>query len=185
MKTDSLIIQDKVYTVSELTKLIRFDLESSFPFVWVEGEISNLRQPSSGHYYFTLKDDQAQEDVQLKAVLFKSNASRIQTENKKNSLLPKFELKNGMKVVCGGRITVYEPRGEYQLVVEKLEPRGKGALQLAFEQLKEKTALVDWNAGKRKERYMLFSKSGFTEGMVEKAKAEKIDLINLKTMRSF
>jgi len=138
LKTDSLIIQDKVYTVSELTKLIRFDLESSFPFVWVEGEISNLRQPSSGHYYSTLKDDQAQEDVQLKAVLFKSNASRIQTENKKNSLLPKFELKNGMKVVCGGRITVYEPRGEYQLVVEKLEPRGKGALQLAFEQLKEK-----------------------------------------------
>ncbi len=138
MKTDSLIIKDKVYTVSELTKLISFELESSFPFVWVEGEISNLRQPSSGHYYFTLKDDQSQEEVQLKAVLFKFSAFRIQTENRKNSLLPKFELKNGIKVICGGKIAVYQARGEYQLVVEKLELRGKGALQLAFEQLKEK-----------------------------------------------
>ncbi|MDD8020644.1 MAG: exodeoxyribonuclease VII large subunit [Acidobacteriota bacterium] len=138
MKTDNLIIQDRVYSVSELTKLISFELKSSFPFVWVEGEISNFRQPSSGHYYFTLKDDQSQEEVQLKAVLFKHNAFRIQTENKKNSLQPKFELKNGMKVICGGGIAVYEARGEYQLVIEKLEPRGKGALQLAFEQLKEK-----------------------------------------------
>ncbi len=138
MKTDSLIIKDKVYTVSELTKLISFELESSFPFVWVEGEVSNLRQPSSGHYYFTLKDDQSQEEVQLKAVLFKFNARRIQTENKIISIQPKFELKNGTKVICGGKIAVYQPRGEYQLVVEKLEPLGKGALQLAFEQLKEK-----------------------------------------------
>lgn len=134
MKNESLIAQDKVYTVSELTRLIRLELENAFLFVWVEGEISNLRQPSSGHYYFTLKD----ENSQLRAVLFKSDASRIQSENKKNSLLPKFELKDGMKVICGGRITVYEPRGEYQLIVEKVEPRGKGALQLAFEQLKEK-----------------------------------------------
>ena len=111
MKTEDLIVGNRIYKVSELTKLIRLELESSFPFVWVEGEISNLSQPSSGHFYFTLKDDEAGEDAQIKAVLFRSDAFRIQTENKRNSLLPKFELKNGIKVICGGRITVYEPRG--------------------------------------------------------------------------
>jgi len=134
VKNDNLIAQDKVYTVSELTRLIRLELENAFLFVWVEGEVSNLRQPASGHYYFTLKD----ENAQLRAVMFRSDANRIQSEFKKNSLLPRFELKDGMKVICGGRITVYETRGEYQLVIEKLEPLGKGALQLAFEQLKEK-----------------------------------------------
>lgn len=138
MRNESLVIPDKVYTVGELTRLIRLDLESSFPFVWVEGEVSNLRQPTSGHYYFTLKDDSTREEYQLRAVLFRSDALRIQANNRKSPLQPKFELKNGLKVICGGRITVYEPRGEYQLVVEKLEPKGKGALQIAFEQLKEK-----------------------------------------------
>ncbi|RFT16936.1 MAG: Exodeoxyribonuclease VII large subunit [Candidatus Saccharicenans subterraneus] len=132
MKTESLIVRDRVYTVSELTRLVRLELESAFPFVWVEGEISNLRQPASGHFYFTLKD----ENAQLRAVMFRSDASRIQSELKKNNLSPRFELKDGMKVICGGRVTVYEKSGDYQLVVEKLEPRGKGALQLAFEQLK-------------------------------------------------
>ncbi|MGB4705542.1 MAG: exodeoxyribonuclease VII large subunit [Candidatus Saccharicenans sp.] len=132
MKNEDLIIQDKIYTVSELTRLVRLELESSFPFVWVEGEISNLRSPSSGHFYFTLKDEYAQ----LRAVMFRGNASRIQFELRKNHLTASFELKNGMKVVCGGRLTVYEKGGEYQLVVEKLEPVGKGALQIAFEQLK-------------------------------------------------
>lgn len=134
MKTDSLIVKDRVYTVSELTRLVRLELESAFPFVWVEGEISNLRQPASGHFYFTLKD----EGAQLRAVMFRSDASRIRSELKKNSPSPRFELKDGMKVACGGRITVYEKSGDYQLVVEKLEPLGKGALQLAFEQLKAK-----------------------------------------------
>lgn len=132
MKTESLIVRDRVYTVSELTRLVRLELESAFPFVWVEGEISNLRQPASGHFYFTLKD----ENAQLRAVMFRGDASRIQSELKKNNLSPRFELKDGMKVICGGRITVYEKSGDYQLVVERLEPRGKGALQLAFEQLK-------------------------------------------------
>lgn len=132
MKTESLVVRDRVYTVSELTRLVRLELESAFPFVWVEGEISNLRQPASGHFYFTLKD----ENAQLRAVMFRGDASRIQSELKKNNLSPRFELKDGMKVICGGRITVYEKSGDYQLVVEKLEPRGKGALQLAFEQLK-------------------------------------------------
>lgn len=132
MGNERLISQDQVYTVSQLTRLIRLEIENSFPFVWVEGEISNLRIPSSGHYYFTLKD----ENAQLRAVMFRANANRINSEIKKTNLLPKFELQDGLKVVCGGRITVYEKNGDYQLVVEKLEPRGKGALQLAFEQLK-------------------------------------------------
>lgn len=132
MRNESLIVQDRVYTVSELTRLVRLELESAFPFLWVEGEISNLRSPSSGHLYFTLKD----ENAQLRAVMFRGDAGRIQSELRKNSQNARFELKDGLKVICGGRITVYEKNGEYQLVVEKLEPRGKGALQLAFEQLK-------------------------------------------------
>lgn len=134
MRNNSLTIPDRVYTVSELTRLLRMELENAFPFVWVEGEISNLRLPASGHYYFTLKD----ENSQLRAVMFRGDAQRIHSELKKNSQGPRFDLKDGMKVICGGRITVYEKNGEYQLVVEKLEPRGKGALQIAFEQLKEK-----------------------------------------------
>jgi exodeoxyribonuclease VII large subunit len=121
----ALIFPDRVYTVSELTKLIRLELESSFPLVWVEGEISNYHFHSSGHIYFTLKD----EFSQLKAVMFRSQASQLP-----------FQLKDGLQVICRGRITVYPPRGEYQIIVEILEPKGKGALQLAFEQLKEKLA---------------------------------------------
>ena len=135
MKNEFLTTPDKPISVSELTNLIREILEGALPFpIFVEGEISNLRLAGSGHYYFTLKDEQAQ----LRAVLFKSNFNSIQTEIRKNSFQPKLEIKDGMKVICGGRITVYEARGEYQLVVEKIYPRGKGALQLAFEQLKEK-----------------------------------------------
>ena len=112
-----------IYTVSQLTTEIRTLLEGKFEHLWVEGEISNLRLPSSGHLYFTLKDEAAQ----ARAVMF-----RMQ-----NRLL-KFDPKDGLKVVCYGRLTVYEPRGEYQIVVDHMEPKGLGALQLAFEQLKEK-----------------------------------------------
>ncbi len=112
-----------IYTVSQLTTEIRTLLEGKFEHLWVEGEISNLRLPSSGHLYFTLKDESAQ----ARAVMF-----RMQ-----NRLL-KFDPEDGLKVVCYGRLTVYEPRGEYQIVVDHMEPKGLGALQLAFEQLKEK-----------------------------------------------
>ncbi|MCX7974716.1 MAG: exodeoxyribonuclease VII large subunit [Candidatus Aminicenantes bacterium] len=122
-KFDSLVLHDRVYTVSELTEIIKLEIESSFPFVWVEGEISNFRRHLSGHLYFTLKDERAQ----LKAVMFRAEARQVA-----------FEIKDGLKVICRGRLTVYEPRGEYQIVVEVMEPKGKGALQLAFEQLKEK-----------------------------------------------
>ena len=115
--------QSHVYTVSELTLAIRYLLEQNFPLVWVEGEISNARRPPSGHFYFTLKDNRAQ----IKAVLFKNQLPWL-----------KFRPEDGIKVICQGRISTYEPRGEYQIIIEYLEPKGYGALQLAFEQLKKK-----------------------------------------------
>jgi exodeoxyribonuclease VII large subunit len=112
-----------IFTVSELTAQIKNSLETLFPNIWVEGEVSNLRIPSSGHYYFTLKDPQSQ----VRAVMFRSQQRSLQ-----------FALEDGMAVVCRGRVNVYEPRGEYQLLIEALEPKGRGALQVAFEQLKIK-----------------------------------------------
>lgn len=123
MTDQSLVKPDKIYTVSEITRLVKLELETAFPLVWVEGEISNFHRHSSGHLYFTLKDA----DCQLRTVMFRSEARQVV-----------FELKDGLRVVCRGRLNVYEPRGEYQLIVEIVEPKGKGALQLAFEQLKEK-----------------------------------------------
>ena len=110
-----------IYTVSSLSREIRERLESHFFLVWVSGEVSNLRQPLSGHYYFTLKDAGAQ----LRAVLFKGNHQHL-----------RFKPQEGSQFLCRGRLTVYEPRGEYQLVVDYLEPLGLGALAQAFEALK-------------------------------------------------
>jgi exodeoxyribonuclease VII large subunit len=120
---ESLVKPDKIYTVSEVTRMVKMELESAFPLLWVEGEISNFHRHHSGHLYFTLKD----ETSQLRTVMFRGEAGKVP-----------FELEDGLQVVARGRINVYEPRGEYQLIVELLEPKGKGALQLAFEQLKEK-----------------------------------------------
>lgn len=120
-----------ILTVFQLTTQIKGLLEGTFPDVWVEGEISNLSIPQSGHAYFTLKDEHSQ----VRAILFKSSQRFL-----------KFTLQHGMKVICRGRVGVYEPRGEYQLILEYIEPRGMGALQLAFEQLKaklEKEGLFD------------------------------------------
>ena len=112
-----------VCTVGELAMRIKTQLEDKFPAVWVEGEISNLRTPSSGHAYFTLKDDTAQ----LRCVLFRGRGRRVA-----------FQPEDGMQVLAFGGLDVYLARGEYQLVVELLEPKGMGALQLAFEQLKRR-----------------------------------------------
>lgn len=126
MKQQTLLIPPKhVLTVSELTGLIRTSIESEFCDLWLEGEISNLRMPGSGHVYCTLKDDSSQ----IRAVLFRSSALRM-----------RFTLQEGMCVVVRGRLTIYEPRGEYQIVLESVEPKGIGALQLAFEQLKARLA---------------------------------------------
>ncbi len=117
--------QQRVLTVSDLTLLIRDQLEQGIPDLWVEGEVSNLRTPGSGHLYFTLKDQR----TQVRAVLFRGNAHRL-----------RFDLREGMQVLVRGRVTVYEPRGEYQLILDYLEPKGIGALQIEFEQRKEKLA---------------------------------------------
>ena len=111
-----------IYTVSQLTSSIKIVLEDSFRNLWVEGEISNFKAVA-GHFYFTLKDDKSE----LKCVFFKSSNEKI-----------KFEMKDGMQVLCCGKISIYEQRGVYQLYVAKIEPKGVGELQLAFEQLKEK-----------------------------------------------
>ncbi|GJQ58797.1 MAG: exodeoxyribonuclease VII large subunit [Candidatus Scalindua sp. AMX11] len=113
----------KLFTVSEITKKIKKSLEYEFPCVGIVGEISNVRIPSSGHVYLTLKDKTAQ----LQAVIFRNSASKI-----------KFKLKDGMEILSFGALTVYEPRGQYQFIIDNLEPKGIGALQLAFQQLKEK-----------------------------------------------
>jgi len=114
-----------VYTVSEVTHFIRQILEAEdiLQGIWIRGEVSNLRQPSSGHIYFTLKDKQSQ----LRSVMFKGD-----------SLSLKFKLEDGLSVLSFGSISVYERAGQYQLYVRELQPEGLGALYLAFEQLKEK-----------------------------------------------
>lgn len=110
-------------TVSELTESVRKAIEARFSAVWVEGEISNFKAHSSGHWYFTIKD----EGAQLRAKCFRSANSRI-----------RFRPKDGLHVRARGRLTVYEARGEYELIVEALDPVGAGALQIAFEQLRDR-----------------------------------------------
>lgn len=117
--------EQRIYSVTELTKEIKGELEEQFASIWVEGEISNLVTPRSGHTYFTLKDQSSQ----IRAVIFKYVGSRL-----------KFQLENGLQVLLRGSVSVYVPRGEYQLIVNYAEPRGAGALQLAFEQLKKRLA---------------------------------------------
>ena len=112
-----------IYTVSELTKYVRVILEDSFPAVWIEGEISNFVLHSSGHMYFSLRDAGAS----LKCAMFARSNAKL-----------KFKPKDGMKVICFGKMSVYEARGDYQLIAEEIEPKGIGALQLQFQQLKEK-----------------------------------------------
>ena len=116
----------KVLSVAELSYLLKNVLEIEFPEVWVAGEISNLSRPQSGHCYFTLKDS----DAQIRGVLWRGTAERM-----------KFELKDGMQVICVGNIDLYPPRGTYQLVVRFAEPTGIGPLQVAFKQLHEKLKL--------------------------------------------
>src|SRR3954463_6245772 len=113
----------RVLSVTELTVRVRDLLEAEFFEVWVEGELSNCRVWNTGHLYFTLKDGASQ----VKAVIFRSALRYL-----------KFKPADGLRVVARGRVSVYEPKGEYQLVCEHLEPHGRGALQLAFDQLKKR-----------------------------------------------
>jgi len=133
-----------VLTVSELTGLVRASLESDFAEVWIEGEISNLRAPGSGHLYCTLKD----ESSQIRAVIFRSTAARL-----------RFGLEDGLHVVAQGRVTVYEPRGECQIILDSVEPKGRGALQLAFEQLKRRLSEEGLFAHDRKKPLPVFPRT--------------------------
>lgn len=117
------IIMQDILSVTQLNERIRQLLEGEFGLLWVEGEISNLRRPASGHMYFTLKDDKSQ----IRAVMFRHPAA----PGKRT-----FDLEDGLRIVCRSRLGVYQPRGEYQLIVDYVEPLGIGALQRAFEQLK-------------------------------------------------
>ena len=125
----------RIFSVSELNAAIRAVLDAEFQDLWVTGEISGLKLAASGHYYFTLKE----RDAQVRCVAFRS-AHRYW----------KFRPQDGLAVLARGRIDVYEARGEYQLLVELLEPQGLGALQLAFEQLKKKLAAEGLFAAERK-----------------------------------
>src|SRR5881397_2095638 len=113
----------RVHSVTELTVRVRDHLEAEFFEVWVEGELSNCRLWNTGHLYFTLKDSSSQ----LRGLMFRSALRYL-----------KFKPIDGLRVVARGRVSVYEPKGEYQLVCEHLEPQGLGALQLAFDQLKKR-----------------------------------------------
>src|SRR5215471_4632420 len=113
----------RVLSVTELTVRVRDLLESRFYEVWVEGELSNCRAWTTGHLYFTLKDSSSQ----IRGVIFRSALAFL-----------KFKPADGLRVIVRGRVSVYEPKGEYQIVCEHVEPQGLGALQLAFDQLKQR-----------------------------------------------
>lgn len=118
-----------VLTIGELTRSIKSLLETAHGQVWVEGEVSNLARPASGHVYLTLKDEEAP----LKAVVYRGVALRM-----------KFDLRDGQHVIARGRVTVYPPRGEYQLQIEEIQPKGIGPLELAFRQLKERLSVLGY-----------------------------------------
>lgn len=128
--------EDVPLTVSQLNWYIKNLLEEAVPKVWIEGEISDLSQPSSGHLYFTLKDDQSQ----VRAVIWRSTAGRLP-----------FKIKDGLSIVCCGSVEVYPPRGSYQVIINRLQPKGVGPLQLAFQQLHAKLSAEGlFDAGRKK-----------------------------------
>ncbi len=141
---DSLKDGRKIYTVSQLNRQSRLLLESRLAVVWVEGEISNFKHHSSGHIYLTLKD----EGAQISAAFFSQYQRGL-----------KFQLKDGLKILAFCRVSLYEARGQYQLYIERVEPQGVGALQLAFQQLKERLAKEGLFAEARKRPIPKFPKT--------------------------
>src|SRR5215831_2466105 len=124
-----------IYTPSRLNREARLLLERGLPALWLGGEISNLSRPSSGHWYFSLKDDAAQ----LRCAMFRQR-----------NMLAQFAPKDGIHVLARGRVSLYEPRGDYQFIVDYLEEGGEGALRRRFEQLKAKLAAAGLFAVERK-----------------------------------
>ncbi|MEX2523503.1 MAG: exodeoxyribonuclease VII large subunit [Gammaproteobacteria bacterium] len=123
MASDNDSLSRDIYSVTRLNREVRAVLEGSFPALWVQGEVSNLARPASGHIYFSLKD----KNSQVRCAMFKNRNRQL-----------KFSLENGMEVIVRAAVSLYEGRGEFQLIVEQLEPAGAGALQRAFEELKAK-----------------------------------------------
>ena len=157
----------RVFTVGELNAAVRTLLDRQFSDVWVAGEVSGLKLAASGHYYFTLKDT----DAQVRCVAFRA-AHRFW----------KFKPRDGLAVLARGRVDLYEPRGEYQLQVEMLEPQGLGALQLAFEQLKKKLAAEGLFAPARKRPLPRFPRR---IGIVTSPRGAAIhDLVQILSRRS-
>jgi exodeoxyribonuclease VII large subunit len=138
------VADERVFTVSEVTRDLRLVVERAFPALWVEGEVSNFTHHSSGHMYFTLKDEQAQ----LPAVFFKTRAARL-----------RFRLENGLLVRAFGQLTLYEKRGAYQIVVDDVVPAGMGALELALAQLRERLAKEGLFDAARKRRLPAFPRA--------------------------
>src|SRR5436190_20772889 len=154
-------------SVSELTQQIRGALEKGFGSVWVEGEVSNFRAHSSGHWYFTLKDEFAQ----LRAACYRSTNQRI-----------RFRLEDGLQVRARGRLSVYEPKGEYQLIADALEPVGAGAIQLAFEQTKARLQTEGLFAAELKRKIPMFPRR---IGVVTSATGAAIrDIVNVISRRT-
>jgi len=128
---------DAPLSVTQLTWYLKRLVEGAVPQVWLEGEISDLSRPSSGHLYFTLKDEKAQ----IRAVIWRSTASRL-----------KVTLKEGMSVICCGAVEIYPPRGTYQIVISQIQPQGVGSLQLAFQELYQKLSKEGLFAPERKQQ---------------------------------
>ncbi|WP_297826585.1 exodeoxyribonuclease VII large subunit [uncultured Desulfovibrio sp.] len=149
-------MQDGILTVRALTEHLRRSLEGRFPFVWVRGEVSNLSRPGSGHIYFSLKD----QDAQLQCVWFRGQQRQAEQEQAFDPLTgevfdrprpsPLELLRNGLNMLCAGRISVYAPRGQYQLLVELVQPAGQGLLAQAFEERKRRLAQAGYFAQERK-----------------------------------
>src|SRR5262245_22719586 len=135
-----------VHTVSQVTEEVRALLEKGFANIWVEGEITNLSRPTSGHVYLTLRDANAC----LKAVLYRAQALRMPAG---------LELHDGLEVVALGRVSVYAPRGDYQFLIDRLFPKGVGAAELALRQLREKLFKLGYFDPKRKKHLPRFPRS--------------------------
>jgi exodeoxyribonuclease VII large subunit len=158
---------ERVYTVRELTRGIKRLLESHWNALWVEGELSNVRYHSSGHVYFSLKDDEAT----LPAAMFKMKAGRL-----------RFRLEDGLKVRAFGQISVYEPKGAYQLVAAALEPVGTGDLELAFRQLRDRLDAEGLFARERKKPIPAFPR---TVGLVTSGSGAALhDLLSVTARRA-
>ena len=125
----------KICSVSDLTRQVNILLGEAFPFIWVAGEIVNLKRATSGHIYLSLKDAHAQ----VRAVLWRSTANRL-----------RFQVRDGLEIIARGNLSVYAPRGDYQFVIEEVHPKGMGAQDLALKQLMEKLAQLGYFAQERK-----------------------------------